>query len=111
NKEKSLYTALLAILNEPTKTIYIDDVNKERFFNLFGNDIPNSSSQSIDYITSTEIIPFSTYIRQRSKVMPKILVNMLKFGFLLENIDIHGYTVNILENQLTKQKTIKIDND
>ncbi|WP_449458952.1 helix-turn-helix domain-containing protein [Streptococcus suis] len=111
NKEKSLYTALLAILNEPTKTIYIDDVNKARFFNLFGNDIPNSSSQSIDYITSTEIIPFSTYIRQRSKVMPKILVNMLKFGFLLENIDIHGYTVNILENQLTKQKTIKIDND
>lgn len=110
-KQKNLYTALLAILNEPTKTIYIDDINTARFFNLFGNDIPNSSLQSIDYLTPSEIIPFSTYIRQRSKIEPKILEQILKMGFLLENIDIAGYTVNILENQLIKHRTIKISND
>lgn len=110
-KQKKLYTALLAILNEPTKTIYIDDINTARFFNFFGNDIPNSSLQSIDYLTPSEIIPFSTYIRQRSKIEPKILEQILKMGFLLENIDIAGYTVNILENQLIKHRTIKISND
>lgn len=110
-KQKSLYTALLAILNEPTKTIYIDDINTARFFNFFGNDIPNSSLQSIDYLTPSEIVPFSTYIRQRSKIEPKILEQILKMGFLLENIDIAGYTVNILENQLTKHRTIQISND
>ncbi|MDW8758789.1 helix-turn-helix domain-containing protein [Streptococcus suis] len=108
-KEKKLYTALLAILNEPTKTLYLDDISTSRFFNFFGNDIPNSSLQSIDYLTPSEVIPFSTYIRQRSKIEPKILEQILKMGFLLENIDISGYTVNILENQLIKHKTIKID--
>lgn len=108
-QEKKLYTALLAILNEPTKTLYLDDMSTSRFFNLFGNDIPNSSLQNIDYLTPSEVIPFSTYIRQRSKIEPKILEQILKIGFLLENIDISGYTVNILENQLIKHKTIKID--
>lgn len=108
-KEKKLYTALLAILNEPTKTLYLDDISTSRFFNFFRNDIPNSSLQSIDYLTPSEVIPFSTYIRQRSKIEPKILEQILKMGFLLENIDISGYTVNILENQLIKHKTIKID--
>ena len=108
-QEKKLYTALLAILNEPTKTLYLDDISTSRFFNFFGNDIPNSSLQNIDYLTSSEVIPFSTYIRQRSKIEPKILEQILKMGFLLENIDISGYTVNILENQLIKHKTIKID--
>lgn len=108
-QEKNLYTALLAILNEPTKTLYLDDMSTSRFFNFFGNDIPNSSLQNIDYLTPSEVIPFSTYIRQRSKIEPKILEQILKIGFLLENIDISGYTVNILENQLIKHKTIKID--
>ena len=99
----------MAILNEPTKTLYLDDISTSRFFNFFGNDIPNSSLQNIDYLTSSEVIPFSTYIRQRSKIEPKILEQILKMGFLLENIDISGYTVNILENQLIKHKTIKID--
>ncbi|MGT2742286.1 helix-turn-helix domain-containing protein [Streptococcus plurextorum] len=108
-QEKKLYTALLAILNEPTKTLYLDDISTQRFFNFFGNDIPNSSLQNIDYLTPSEVIPFSTYIRQRSKIVPKILEQILKMGFLLENIDISGYTVNILENQLIKHKTIKID--
>lgn len=108
-QEKKLYTALLAILNEPTKTLYLDDMSTSRFFNFFGNDIPNSSLQNIDYLTPSEVIPFSTYIRQRSKIEPKILEQILKIGFLLENIDISGYTVNILENQLIKHKTIKID--
>lgn len=111
NKDKYLYTALLAILNQVSKTIYIDDVSTSRFFNFFGNDIPNSSSQTIDYLTPSEVIPFSTYIRQRSKIEPKILEQILKMGFLLENIDIAGYTVNILENQLTKHRTIKINNN
>ena len=62
-QEKKLYTALLAILNEPTKTLYLDDISTSRFFNFFGNDIPNSSLQNIDYLTSSEVIPFSTYIR------------------------------------------------
>lgn len=110
-KEKFLYTALLAILNEPTKTLYLDDVNTARFFNFFGNDIPNSSLQSIDYLTPSEVIPFSTYIRQRSKIVPKILEQILRTSFLLENIDITGYTINILENQLTKHKTIKISHN
>ena len=108
-QEKILYTALLAILNESTKTLYVDDMSTSRFFNFFGNDIPNSSLQNIDYLTPSEVIPFSTYIRQRSKIEPKILEQILKIGFLLENIDISGYTVNILENQLIKHKTIKID--
>lgn len=107
-KEKYLYTALLAIMNEPTKTIYIDDINTARFFNFFGNDIPNSPLQKIDYITPSEIVSFSTYIRQRSKVVPKILEHILKSSFLLENIDVSGYTVNILEDQLTEHTTIKI---
>ncbi|UTX65036.1 helix-turn-helix domain-containing protein [Streptococcus constellatus] len=110
-KEKKLYTAVLAILNQPTHTIYIDDMSKDRFFNFFGSDIPNSTLQSIDYITPLEIVSFSTYIRQRSKIVPKILEDILKLGFLLENVDISGYTVNILENQLSKHKTIKIDNN
>ena len=110
-KEKNLYTAVLAILNQPTHTIYIDDMSKDRFFNFFGNDIPNSSLQKIDYITPSKIVSFSTYVRQRSKVAPKILEDILKSSFLLENIDISGYTVNILEDQLTKHTTIKINKD
>jgi transcriptional regulator len=107
-KDKILYTSFLAILNETSKTIYIDDLNNSRFFNIFGNDIPNSSIKKIDYITPSEIVPFSMYVRQRSKVVPNILENMLKSTFLINNIDISDYTVNILEDQLTKHRTIKI---
>lgn len=108
--DKLLYTSVLAILNKTTKTIYIDDLSRERFFNFLSDDLLIRVSTMNDVIASNQVIPFSTYIKYRSKISHDILEEMLQLPFLSNKIDISGFTIKILEEQTINHKTIKLNN-
>ncbi|MGK0719116.1 helix-turn-helix domain-containing protein [Streptococcus uberis] len=108
--DKLLYTSLLAILNKTSKTIYIDDLSRERFFNFLSDDLLMRVSTKNDDISPNQVIPFSTYIKYRSKVSNDILEEMLWLPFLSNKIDISGFTIKILKEQTVKHKTIILKN-
>ncbi len=108
--DKLLYTSVLAILNKTTKTIYIDDLSRERFFNFLSDDLLIRVSTMNDDIASNQVIPFSTYIKYRSKISQDILEEMLWLPFLSNKIDISGFTIKILKEQTINHKTIKLNN-
>ncbi|MGT2752565.1 helix-turn-helix domain-containing protein [Streptococcus porcinus] len=108
--DKLLFTSVLAILNKTTKTIYIDDLSRERFFNFLSDDLLIRVSTMKDDIAPNQVIPFSTYIKYRSKIFHDILEEMLWLPFLSNKIDISGFTIKILKEQTINHKTIKLNN-
>lgn len=107
--EENLYTGGLLLLNESLKTVFLLDMNKDKFFNFIADSNESIPSAIQKDIEPQKVIAFSTYIKYRSKEEPDSLKQIIFHIFGKEKMENSNYKVEILELQKTESSSINLD--
>lgn len=107
--EENLYTGGLLLLNESLKTVFLLDMNKDKFFNFIADSNESIPSAIQKDIEPQKVIAFSTYIKYRTKEEPDSLKQIIFHVFGKEKMENSNYKVEILELQKTESSSINLD--